>query len=477
MSGGRADSRDPRMPEDLARELREGSRQALARAITLIESTRADHRAEAAVLLGHLAPWTGGSIRIGISGAPGVGKSTLIEALGGRLIDGGHRLAVLSVDPSSSLSGGSILGDKTRMETLARRPEAFIRPSPAGTTLGGVARRTREALLACEAAGYDVVIVETVGVGQSETAVAEMTDVFVLLLQPGSGDELQGLKRGIFELADIVVVNKADGELERAAEQAAAEARSALSLARPRRKGWEVQVLLSSAVRGRGVEALWERILHFRKLTGESGEFDAMRADQARSWMWAETAESLLTSLKVHPGVRGSVPELEEVVRAGELAPPSAARRLLDIFLAAESPPRDPSAVGRVNHIAVVVPDLEAAGALYRDALGASVSEKRSLPEHGVEAVFVELPNTKIELLRPLDEASPVGGFLAKHPVGGIHHICFQVEEIAAAAARLTAAGARILGDGRPKTGAHGRPVLFLHPKDFFGTLIELEEK
>jgi methylmalonyl-CoA/ethylmalonyl-CoA epimerase len=225
------------------------------------------------------------------------------------------------------------------------------------------------------------------------------------------------------------------------------------------------------------VEALWERILHFRKLTGESGEFDAIRADQARSWMWAETAETLLTSLKVHPGVRGSVPKLEEIVRAGELAPPSAARQLLDIFLATESPPGDPSAIGRVNHIAVVVPDLEAAGALYRDALGASITEKRSLPEHGVEAVFVDLPNTRIELLCPLDEVSPVGAFLAKHPGGGIHHICFQVEEIAAAAARLTAAGARMLGDGRPKTGAHGKPVLFLHPKDFFGTLIELEEK
>lgn len=477
MSAGAGGRRAAQRAEDLAAALRSGDRKALARAITLIESTRADHRADANVLLEHLAPYTGGAMRIGISGAPGVGKSTLIEALGNHLLDAGRRVSVLSVDPSSALSGGSILGDKTRMETLSRRREAFIRPTPAGTTLGGVARRTRETLLACEAAGYDVVIVETVGVGQSETAVAGMTDIFVLLLQPGGGDELQGIKRGIVELADIVVVNKADGDLEGAAGEAVSAVRSALSLGRPRSKGWAVEVLPCSARTGRGIDTLWNTILRFRETLNGAGEFTARRADQARAWMWAETAESLLTALRDHPGVRASLSELESVVTAGELAPPAAARQLLDIFLAGEGPPAEPSAIGRLSHVAVAVKDLGAAAALYRDALGARTTAPMPLPEHGVEVVFVDLPNTRVELLSPLGEGSPVAGFLSKNPGGGIHHLCYQVGDLEAAVKRLREAGARVIGEGSPKRGAHGKPVIFLHPGDFCGTLIELEEE
>src|SRR5689334_4752463 len=244
----------PAMPpqSELARAVRAGDRRALARAITLVESTRADHRADAVALLDAILPATGASTRVGISGAPGAGKSTFIEALGMNLVDAGHRVAVLAVDPSSRRSGGSILGDKTRMEMLSRRSEAFIRPSPSGGTLGGVARRTREALLLCEAAGHDVVLVETVGVGQSEVAVAGMVDVFVLLLAPGAGDDLQGVKRGIVELADVVVVNKSDGDLADLARHTAGDYAHALHLVGP------AQVLLASARESMGIVEVWD---------------------------------------------------------------------------------------------------------------------------------------------------------------------------------------------------------------------------
>jgi LAO/AO transport system kinase len=462
-------------PEALAAAVVSGDRKGLARAITLIESARPDHRPAAESLLDRLAPDTGRAVRIGITGAPGVGKSTLIESLGNHLIDIGHSVAVLSVDPSSSLSGGSILGDKTRMTKLAARDEAFIRPSPSGSTLGGVARRTREALLVCEAAGYDVVIVETVGVGQSETAVAEMTDVFVLMLLPGGGDELQGVKKGIFELVDLVLVNKDDGDLRAAAARSVAAARSALTLTRPRAPGWTVPVLSCSALEGSGIVAAWAALLRCREFLDESRQLQSRRAEQARAWMWAEAAETLLSTLRDHPAVRSSVPGLEAVVSAGEITPPSAARRLLEVFL----PPRKETgpgggSIGRLNHIAVAVPDLATAAALYRDLLGADVSEPVDLPEHGVRVAFVNLPNTRVELLEPLGEDSPIDSFLSRNSSGGIHHVCYEVEDLGAAAERLKKTGARLLG--RPRTGAHGKPVVFLHPKDFCGTLIELEE-
>ncbi|HKY65292.1 MAG TPA: methylmalonyl Co-A mutase-associated GTPase MeaB, partial [Acidimicrobiales bacterium] len=246
--------------DDLARGLTTGDRRALARSITLVESARADRRAEAAALLDAVLPETGRAVRVGISGTPGAGKSTFIDELGSHLTAAGHRVAVLAVDPSSSRSGGSIMGDKTRMERLARDPAAFIRPSPSGGTLGGVARRTREAAFLCEAAGFDVVLVETVGVGQSETVVADMVDCFVLLAAPGGGDELQGIKRGIMELADVIVVNKADGDLLPAARRAVADHRHAVHLLRPKHPGWTVPVLAVSALHGTGIDEVWTEV-------------------------------------------------------------------------------------------------------------------------------------------------------------------------------------------------------------------------
>jgi len=317
----------------LAEGVLKGDRRALARAITLIESTRGDHRAAASTLLQQLMPHAGNSIRLGISGVPGVGKSTFIEALGNHVIDAGHRVAVLTVDPSSAISGGSILGDKTRMELLSRRAEAYIRPSPAGTTLGGVTRRSREALILCEAAGYDVVIVETVGVGQSETKVADMTDMFMLLLLPGGGDELQGIKRGIMELADLILINKADNELQALAERSAAEYRSALRLLHPRSKNWKVEVRTCSSLDGEGIAEAWEVALKHHDVLEASGQLTVRRAAQARDWMWSEVSDNLITALQSDPEVRKQIPALEAAASEGRVPPTIAARQLLEIFL------------------------------------------------------------------------------------------------------------------------------------------------
>jgi LAO/AO transport system kinase len=326
-------------PEQLAAEVRGGDRRALGRAITLVESTHPDDQAPANRLLELLAPLAGNSVRVGISGVPGVGKSTFIESLGNQVIDRGHRVAVLAVDPSSALSGGSILGDKTRMETLSRRLEAFIRPSPAGATLGGVARHTRDTLLVVEAAGFDVVIVETVGVGQSETAVADMTDLFLLLLLPGGGDELQGIKRGIVELADIIVVNKADGQLQAAAERSAADYRSALRFLRPRSARWEVPVVTCSALTGSGMARVWDLVGEFRATMAASGDLQANRASQARRWLWSETAEFLVARLRDDPAVRERIQPLEAAVSAGRIAPRVAAEQLVTAFWKAGKQP------------------------------------------------------------------------------------------------------------------------------------------
>jgi LAO/AO transport system kinase len=319
--------------EALADGVLEGNRRALARAITLIESTRPNHLADANVLLERLMPHSGHSIRLGISGVPGVGKSTFVEALGNHVIDAGHRVAVLTVDPSSAISGGSILGDKTRMELLSRRPEAYIRPSPAGKTLGGVTRRSREALVLCEAAGFDVIIVETVGVGQSETKVAEMTDMFILLLLPGGGDELQGIKRGIMELADLILINKADDDLQALAGRSAAEYRSALRLLHPRSADWKVEVLTCSARDGVGIAEAWGIALHHREVLEATGQFTARRAAQARDWLWSEVNDSLVAALQGDPEVRKQIPALEAAASKGKIAPTIAARQLLEIFL------------------------------------------------------------------------------------------------------------------------------------------------
>jgi len=317
----------------LANAVIAGDRRALARAITLVESTRDDHRAAASDLLKRLMPHTGDSIRLGISGAPGVGKSTFIEALGNHLVDQGRRVAVLTVDPSSVISGGSILGDKTRMENLSRRPEAFIRPSPSGNTLGGVARRSLESLLLCEAAGFDVIIVETVGVGQSETRVAEMTDMFVLLLQPGGGDELQGIKRGIMELADLVLVNKADDGLEALASRSASDYRNALGLLQPRSAEWKAEVRTCSARDRAGIAEAWDVVLRHHEALTTSGQLAERRAAQARGWMWSEVKERLLAALQEAPEVRKQLPALEAAASDGSLPAAAAADRLLDIYL------------------------------------------------------------------------------------------------------------------------------------------------
>ena len=318
---------------NLANGVLNGDRRSLAQAITLAESTRSDHRIEAEKLLAALLPKSGRSVRVGISGAPGVGKSSFIEAFGLHLAEQGHRVAVLAVDPSSRVSGGSILGDKTRMEELSRHPSAFIRPSPAGNSLGGVARRTRECILICEAAGFDVVIVETVGVGQSETAVAEMCDLFMLLLAPAAGDELQGIKKGIVELADLIVVNKADGELVEAANHAAADYRSAVHMIRPASPNWRVPVLTCSALTGDGIAKVWRKIEDFQDKMTALGEFGTRRANQAKAWMWSEIEESLIAALRVHPEVEKRVDALEADVAQGTCSPGAAAREMLSAFL------------------------------------------------------------------------------------------------------------------------------------------------
>lgn len=318
--------------DSLAARLVSGDRRALAKAITLIESTRKADREAADALLGAILPKSGGAIRIGLSGTPGAGKSTFIEAFGTFLTGKGHKVAVLAVDPSSRRSGGSILGDKTRMERLSRDRNAFIRPSPAGEELGGVARRTREAILAVEAAGFDVVLVETVGVGQSETAVADMTDLFVLIHAPGGGDELQGVKRGIMELADMVVVNKADGDLLAAARRSAADLKGALHLMRPKHKGWTVPVLLVSALEEVGIGEVWEGIGDFRALLGEIG-LKAARQTQALAWMQAALRDGLLAALAADEDIAEESQRLEAEVAAGRITPPAAAERLLARFL------------------------------------------------------------------------------------------------------------------------------------------------
>jgi LAO/AO transport system kinase len=316
----------------LAEGVLAGDRRALARAITLVESTRPDHRAQAAAVLDAVLPRTGGAVRLGISGPPGVGKSTFIESFGTHLTEVGHRVAVLAVDPSSSRTGGSILGDKTRMERLARDPHAFIRPSPAGTELGGVARRTREAMLLCEAAGFDVILIETVGVGQSELAVADLVDVFVLLASPSGGDDLQGIKRGIMELADLVVVTKADGALAGPANHAAADLRRAVHLLRPKYDGIGTEVLLVSSTTGVGVPEVWHTARHVHAHLADTGQLHELRSHQAQAWLWDELRSGLLERFRASPAVRARLADLEAAVAAGSLAPAAAAKELLDGF-------------------------------------------------------------------------------------------------------------------------------------------------
>jgi LAO/AO transport system kinase len=320
--------------DDYIAGIRCRDRALLGRAITLLESNRPDHRRQAQELLTALLPDTGDARRVGISGVPGVGKSTFIERFGCQLIDGGHRVAVLAVDPTSSVTRGSILGDKTRMERLAARDDAFIRPSPTGGSLGGVTRKTRETILVCEAAGFDVVLVETVGVGQAETVVADMVDFFLLLMLTGGGDELQGIKRGILELADLVAINKADGDNLAAAERDRAELARALEILRPatRESIWTPPVVTSSGATGDGLDRIRQLIEDHHRLLSETGEFDDRRRRQLLRWTWSMVDEGLLAAVREHPEIAAALPGLERDVLEGRMTPTSAAETILRTF-------------------------------------------------------------------------------------------------------------------------------------------------
>lgn len=329
-SEGRSAATGEVVAAELAQSIRDGDRSALARAITLVESTRADHREHAQQLLLELMPEAGNALHVGITGVPGVGKSTTIEALGMYLIEQGHRIAVLAVDPSSTRTGGSILGDKTRMAKLAVHPDAYIRPSPTSGTLGGVAKATRETIVLLEGAGFDVILVETVGVGQSEVTVANMVDTFVFLTLARTGDQLQGIKKGVLELADIVVVNKADGEHAVEAQAAARELSGAIRLIYPRETLWRPPVLTMSALQGSGLEELWDTVLKHRTVLTDAGEFDAKRRAQAVDWTWTMVRDTVLDRVLKHPDVRRIRADVEQRVLSGDLTPALAAQEILD---------------------------------------------------------------------------------------------------------------------------------------------------
>jgi LAO/AO transport system kinase len=316
----------------LAQDLCAGNRAALARAITLIESRRADHQAVARDLVQALLPETGKAFRVGITGSPGVGKSTTIDVLGMFLIEHGHKVAVLAVDPSSARTGGSILGDKTRMARLAASDQAYIRPSPSSGTLGGVAAKTREAMLLCEAAGFDVVLVETVGIGQSETAVADMTDFFLALMLPGAGDELQGIKKGIVELADMIAINKADGDNLKRANLAAADYRSALHILKPRSEHWHPPVETYSALTGAGIDKLWQKIVEHRTAMNASGEFVTRRREQQVKWMWSMLEQRMMARLRSEPAIRAKLKKTEAEVADGRISPAVAAEQIAELL-------------------------------------------------------------------------------------------------------------------------------------------------
>ena len=322
----------PPVSASLAADIRAGNRAALARAITLVESRREDHQAAARELVQTLLPSTGKAYRVGITGSPGVGKSTTIDTLGMYLIEQGHRVAVLAVDPSSARTGGSILGDKTRMARLSNDERAFIRPSPSSGTLGGVAAKTREAMLLCEAAGFDVVLVETVGVGQSETAVCDMTDIFLALMLPGGGDELQGIKKGLIELADMIAINKADGDNVKRANRTAADYRGAMKILTPRSQHWFPPVLTYSGLTGAGVPELWQKIVAHRTAMNASGEFAKRRSEQQVKWMWSMFEERMMARLRSDPAIRARVKRIETDVAAGRVTPALAAEQIADLL-------------------------------------------------------------------------------------------------------------------------------------------------
>ena len=318
--------------DELIKGVLKGDRTSLGKALTLVESNRSDDRELVESLLAQISSKLGEAHRIGITGVPGVGKSTFIEAMGSKLIESGHKVAVLAVDPTSTVSGGSILGDKTRMTRLANDPNAFVRPSPSSGTLGGVTRTTRESMALLECAGYDIVMVETVGIGQSETVVAEMVDIFLVLMLPGAGDELQGIKKGVLELADMIAVNKTDGENQSKAFEAAKDYISALRLTQPATSNWTPPVVNCSSLTGEGLDEVWEKITDHRKILENSGEWSERRKIQKLKWMWSIVEERLSSDLHDHPSIAEQVPQLEKTVLDGKISATAAAERLLEIF-------------------------------------------------------------------------------------------------------------------------------------------------
>ncbi|MBW1698048.1 MAG: methylmalonyl Co-A mutase-associated GTPase MeaB [Deltaproteobacteria bacterium] len=322
----------PQSPQTYVSGVLEGNRRMLAKTITLIESALPEHRALARTILDQLLPYTGKSIRLGITGVPGVGKSTFIESLGMMLVEKGHQVAVLAVDPSSTRSGGSVMADKTRMEKLSVHPSAYIRPSPSGGTLGGVARTTRETMLVCEAAGFDVLIVETMGVGQSEIKVASMVDFFLVLMLAGAGDELQGIKKGVLEMADALAINKADGQNIQNAQKAREAYETALSLLRPSSASWKPPVLICSALEMSGIEDIWNTVLEHRKRLAATGEFKEKRRRQALEWMWSIVEEGLKERFYQHPDIKRILKKVTKEVEKGMTAPPDAAYALLSLL-------------------------------------------------------------------------------------------------------------------------------------------------
>lgn len=318
--------------DKLISDILKGNRRALAKAITIIESKNENHIEQAEYLMNNILKYSGKSVRIGITGVPGAGKSTFIEAFGKFLLNQGFKVAVLAVDPSSQISGGSILGDKTRMEELSRDENAFIRPSPSGDSLGGVASKTRESMLLCEAAGYEIIIIETVGVGQSEITVASMVDIFTLIQIPNAGDELQGIKRGVMELADIILINKADGENIKKAELAKSQLKNAVHILKPKTENWNVWVNTCSALKEIGIKEYWEKICEFKYIMTKTGEFRLKRKKQSVDWMWSVVMEDLKKSFITNKNVAAILNQVQELVFEGKISPNSASRRLIEAF-------------------------------------------------------------------------------------------------------------------------------------------------